>query len=109
MHKLLCTASAMRHSHIIQLGQEGGGLEKSQAARRGCSEVACCRNEGTACWVSRLSRGGGKTKEVLHIQLELSVGSQVTDRTVHSSKLHLDICLVTGNCSQDGNGDPTLK
>lgn len=70
--------------------------------------MACCRNEDAACWVSRLSRGDGKTREVLHGQLELSVGARVTERTC-DSMLHLDNCSVTGNCSQDGNGNPTLK
>lgn len=63
--------------------------------RGDCSEVGCCRNEDTACWMSKLSRGGGKTKEALHIQLGLAVGSQVTERTC-GFMLYLHMFLVTG-------------
>lgn len=67
--------------------------------RGDCSEVGCCRNEDTACWMSMLIRRDGKTREALHIQLGLAVGSQVTERTC-GSMLHLHVCLVTGTTAR---------
>lgn len=58
--------------------------------------------------MSRLSRGHGDTREALHIQLGLSVGSQVTKRTC-GSMLHLDVCLVPDNYSQEGDGYPMQR
>lgn len=52
---------------------------------------------------SRLSREHGEPGEALHIQLGLSVGSQVTKRTC-GLMLHLDVCLVPGNYNQESIG-----
>lgn len=45
--------------------------------------------------MSKLIRGGGKTREALHIQLGFAVGSQVTERTC-GFMLHLHMCSVIG-------------
>lgn len=58
--------------------------------------------------MSRLSGGHGDARAALHIQLGLSVGSQVTKRTC-GSMLHLDVCLVPDNYSQEGDGYPTQR
>lgn len=70
--------------------------------------MECWGNEDTARWDVNAERGHGDTRAALHIQLGLSVGSQVTKRTC-GSMLHLDICLVPDNYSQEGDGYPMQR
>lgn len=71
----------------------------------GHSLLGCARPAGmcTACWDVRLSRGHEESGKALHIQLGLSVRSQITERTC-GLRLHLDICLVLDNYNQEGDG-----
>lgn len=62
--------------------------------------MGCWGNEDTAWWDVKAEQGRGTLG---HIQLCLSVGTQVTKRTC-GLMLHLEVCLVLDNYNQEGDG-----